>query len=31
MEITNDARDMLTQVFQDKSATGIRVYFAGFG
>ncbi|SHP81796.1 Uncharacterised protein [Mycobacteroides abscessus subsp. abscessus] len=31
MQITNDARDMLKQVFADKSVNGIRVYFAGYG
>jgi hypothetical protein len=31
MQITNDARDQLKQVFADQAANGIRVYFAGFG
>lgn len=31
MQITNDARDQLKQVLANKDASGIRVYFAGFG
>lgn len=31
MQITNEARDMLKQVFADKSVNSIRVYFAGYG
>lgn len=31
MVITNDARDMLKQVFQDKETHNIRVYFGGYG
>lgn len=31
LKITDSARDLLKQVFQEKDAGGIRVYFAGFG
>lgn len=31
MQITNEARDLLKQILEDKNASGIRVYFAGFG
>jgi hypothetical protein len=31
MKITDQARDILKQVFQEQNAEGIRVYFAGFG
>jgi hypothetical protein len=31
MQITNQARDALKQVFQNQNADGIRVYFAGYG
>jgi hypothetical protein len=31
MKITDEARDTLKQVFKEQSASGIRVYFAGFG
>ncbi|SEN80023.1 hypothetical protein SAMN05192533_12131 [Mesobacillus persicus] len=31
MQITNDARDFLQTLLNDREAKGIRVYFAGFG
>ncbi len=31
MQITDQARDVLKQLFSERSAEGIRVYFAGFG
>lgn len=31
MQITNEARDFLKQVLQEKNAKSIRFYFAGFG
>ena len=31
LKITDSARDLLKQVFQEKDAAGIRVYFAGYG
>ena len=31
MNITDQARDVLTQLFQEHDAKNIRVYFAGFG
>lgn len=31
MQITNEARDQLKQVFAEQAAKGLRVYFAGFG
>lgn len=31
MNITNEARDMLKQVFEEKGTHNIRVYFGGFG
>lgn len=31
MQITNEARNLLKQILQDKDASGIRVYFAGYG
>lgn len=31
MQITNEARDQLKQVFAEQEANGLRVYFAGFG
>lgn len=31
MNITNEARDMLKQVFEEKGTQNIRVYFGGFG
>jgi hypothetical protein len=31
MQITNEARDQLKQVFAEQAANGLRVYFAGFG
>jgi hypothetical protein len=31
MKITDDARDILLQMFEDKNVKNIRVYFDGFG
>lgn len=31
MQITDQARDVLKQIFKDRNAESIRVYFAGFG
>lgn len=31
MKITNVARDHLKEILKDQNASGIRVYFAGFG
>ncbi|MBP2242217.1 Fe-S cluster assembly iron-binding protein IscA [Cytobacillus eiseniae] len=31
MMITNEARDLLKQVLRDQQASGIRIYFVGFG
>ena len=31
MQITDDARDMLKPLLQEKNAKGIRVYFNGYG
>lgn len=31
MKITDEARDMLKQVFEDKGTQNIRVYFGGYG
>jgi hypothetical protein len=31
MNITDQARDVLKQLFQENNANNIRVYFAGFG
>lgn len=31
MQITDDAKEVLKEVLQDKNATGIRVFFSGFG
>jgi hypothetical protein len=31
LNITNQARDILKQLFQEHDAKNIRVYFAGFG
>jgi hypothetical protein len=31
MNITDQARDVLEQLFKEHGATNIRVYFAGFG
>jgi Fe-S cluster assembly iron-binding protein IscA len=31
MQITNEAREQLKQILQDQNASGIRVYFNGFG
>jgi hypothetical protein len=31
MNITNEARDMLKQVFEEKGTNNIRVYFGGYG
>lgn len=31
MQITNEAREQLKQVFAEQAANGLRVYFAGFG
>jgi Fe-S cluster assembly iron-binding protein IscA len=31
MQITNEARDVLKSVLQENNASGIRVYFAGYG
>jgi hypothetical protein len=31
LNITNQARDVLKQLFQEHDAKNIRVYFAGFG
>ena len=31
MQITDDARDVLKPLLQEKNAKGIRVYFAGYG
>lgn len=31
MKITDEARDALKTLMQEKNATGLRVYFAGFG
>jgi hypothetical protein len=31
MQITNDARDALKNIFQERNVKGVRVYFAGFG
>jgi uncharacterized protein YneR len=31
MQITDQARDVLKQIFQDKNAENIRIYFAGYG
>jgi hypothetical protein len=31
MKITNEARDVLKQIFKENNKSGIRVYFAGFG
>jgi len=31
MQITNEARDQLKQVFAEQATNGLRVYFAGFG
>jgi hypothetical protein len=31
MQVTNEARDALKQVFKDQNAEGVRLYFAGFG
>ncbi|MDQ1147019.1 hypothetical protein QE429_003846 [Bacillus sp. SORGH_AS 510] len=31
MIITDQARDVLKQLFEDQDADNIRVYFAGFG
>jgi hypothetical protein len=31
LKITDEARDLLKQVLQEKNSGGIRVYFAGYG
>jgi hypothetical protein len=31
MNITDQARDVLKQLFQEQDAKNIRVYFAGYG
>jgi hypothetical protein len=31
MKITDEARDVLHQVFKENNKSGIHVYFAGFG
>lgn len=31
MNVTDQARDVLKQLFQERDAKNIRVYFAGFG
>lgn len=31
MHITDDAKEVLKEVLQDKNASGIRVFFSGFG
>jgi Fe-S cluster assembly iron-binding protein IscA len=31
MNITDEARDQLKEILKDQNASGIRVYFAGFG
>ena len=31
MQITDEARDVLKPLLQDKNAKGIRVYFNGYG
>lgn len=31
MRITNDARDLLKQVFKDNTKTSVRLFFAGYG
>jgi Fe-S cluster assembly iron-binding protein IscA len=31
MQITNEAREQLKQILQAQNASGIRVYFNGFG
>jgi hypothetical protein len=31
MNITDQARDVLKQLFQEQAAKNIRVYFAGYG
>jgi hypothetical protein len=31
VRITDEARDVLTQVLKENDKNGIRVYFAGFG
>ncbi|CAM3785193.1 hypothetical protein MEZE111188_09135 [Mesobacillus zeae] len=31
MKITDEARDVLKDIFAERNAEGIRMYFAGFG
>lgn len=31
MKVTDQARDVLKQLFQEQGAKNIRIYFAGFG
>jgi hypothetical protein len=31
MNITNEARDILKQLLEDRNKAGIRLFFAGFG
>ncbi len=31
MHITNEARDLLKQVLQERNSAGIRIFFAGYG
>lgn len=31
MQITNDAKEVLKEVLQEKNASGIRVFFSGYG
>lgn len=31
MNITDEARDLLKQLFEERNASGVRVYFGGFG
>lgn len=31
MQITNDAKEILKEVLQEKSASGLRVFFSGYG